>query len=299
MKKYLLDNVYLHSNSNSTLLIKIDKYCIHTQPIIFMSSSNFKKHHQTAYIEFEGIQQDSILYLDGNYGTRDKLRKRKLVEDILLIGSILTGYNWGLKSRRNYKCYPLQPISRLKELRMENQSVIESHFRQLFEKLFDKNWQVQYENGFHLKMLFNHANIPNTEARFLSNMVIWEWLYPHEKNPKGATPKDESNNLKEIINFILNKYWPNNYQAQNNNIFHALRNQIAHSGKLPIDRQREYVDDWMREIPWDDSSGINLQTYLRFFDKLTQVIVLKTLGINAEYLLNNQLNKFLENGSLS
>ena len=107
MKKYLLDNVYLHSDSREPLSININKYYIHTQPVVSMNRSNNKKHNKTASIEFEGSQEDSVLYYRGRYGTKYKTRKRKLVEDILIIGSILTGWNWGLTSRRKYNYYPL------------------------------------------------------------------------------------------------------------------------------------------------------------------------------------------------
>jgi hypothetical protein len=300
MRKYLLDNVYLHSDSIEPLSIELDKYCIHTQPVISLNRSNYKRHNQTAYIEFEGIQQDSILYCGGQYGTKYRTRKRKFVEDILIVGSILTGWNWGLTSRRTYNYYPLLPSSHLVQLHISGKNEIESHFKVALNKILNTKWQIQYQNGFHLRMLFNHANVNTMETRFLSNMIIWEWLYPHEINPNGATPQDESENLKIIIDFILNKYWPNQSNIrEQNNIYHALRNQLAHSGNLPIDRPKGYVDSWMKKIPWENSNGIDLQNYLQFFDKLTQVIVLKTLDIDAEYLIQNQLNHFLENGNLN
>lgn len=91
MRKFLLDNVYLHSDSREQLSINIDKYCIHTYPVAHMKGSNHKKHNQTAYIEFEGAQQDTILYYGGHFGNKYKPRKRKLIDDILIIGSILMG----------------------------------------------------------------------------------------------------------------------------------------------------------------------------------------------------------------
>lgn len=296
MKKYSLDNVYLDSDSRDPLMINIDKYYIYTQPVVSMSRSNYTRHNKTASIEFEGAQEDSILYYGGRYGTKYKTRKRKLIEDILIIGSILTGWNWGLTSRRKYNYYPLQPISHLSQLYSEVGEV-ESHFKSALKRLLDKNWQIQYENGFHLRMLFNQSNINHMESRFLSNMIIWEWLYPHEKNPNGANSEDESQDLKEIINYILTKHWPAQYKRENkNNIFHALRNQLAHSGTLPINRR--YAEDWMKQILWDAPNGRDLQSYLKFFNILTQVVVLKTIDINADYLIQFQLNNYLSKGSL-
>ncbi|HAT8859436.1 TPA: hypothetical protein OUZ74_002873 [Legionella pneumophila] len=299
MRKYLLDNIYLHSDSRDPLTININKYYIHTHPVVSMNRSNYKRHNKTASIEFEGSQEDSILYSGGRYGTKYKTRKTKLIEDILIIGSIFTGWNWGLTSRRKYNYYPLQPISNLSQLHISETCEVESHFKSALNRLLDKNWQIQYENGFHLRMLFNQANINHMESRFLSNMIIWEWLYPHEKNPNGATPKDESLDLKKIISYILTKHWPAQYKRQDkNNIFHALRNQLAHSGTLPINRPHKYVDNWMKQIPWDDPNGTDLQSYLKFFNILTQVVVLKTIDINADYLIQSQLNNYLSKGSI-
>src|ERR1700722_11076947 len=100
-------------------------------------------------------------------------------------------------------------------------------------------------------MLLNHANIINSESRFLSNMVILEWLYPHLKNSHGATSADETKKIHVILDFILEYYWPNKV-FKGNYIFHVLRNQLAHSGKLPINRDGSYVDGWMAELEWED-----------------------------------------------
>lgn len=299
MRKFLLDNVYLFSDSSEQLSIYIDKYCIHTYPAIHMKNSYHKQHHQTSNIEFEGSQRDSILYYSGHFGNKYKPRKRKLIDDILIIGSILMGWNWGLTSRRKLPNYPLLPTSHLTALHISEKDEIESHFNSTLNKLLNKKWQIQYENGYHLRMLFNHANVNLMETRFLSNMIIWEWLYPHEINPNGAKPTDEITDLKKIIDFILGKHWPGQYKRKGkNNIFHALRNQLAHSGKLPIDRPYNYASDWMKQIPWENSNGNDLKHYLEFFDTLTQVIVLKTLDIDADYLIQNQLNCYLSSGRL-
>lgn len=146
---------------------------------------------------------------------------------------------------------------------------------------------------FHLRMLINHANIHHCEGRFLLNVTLWEWLYPHIKNPKGATTQDETNNLQEVFNFVLNHFWPKQYKKQNQkNIFHVLRNQIAHSGKVPIDRS--YAEQWMAQLVWDSKNrnDIDLKCYLHFFDLLTQVVVLKTLGIDADNLIQRNLLLF-------
>lgn len=168
-------------------------------------------------------------------------------------------------------------------------------------KLLNPLWQRQFNDGFHLRMLANNANIFISESRFLNMVTIWEWLYPHLKNKYGATSDDESRDLTEIFNFVLEKYWPQYFNCslfkQSKNIFYVLRNQLAHSGKMPIDRK--YAEEWMKQIPWEN--GIN--QYLRFFDHLTQIVVLKTLGIDGENSLKvfnfqEKLELFLKTGKI-
>ena len=154
-------------------------------------------------------------------------------------------------------------------------------------------------------MLLNHANILISESRFLSMVVIWEWLYPHFQNPYGATSDDEIRDLREIFSFILKKFWPREFNSslESHNIFHVLRNQFAHSGKLPIDRG--CATNWMKRVQWEyEDTTKGIKDYLKFFDRLTQIIVLKTLGLNCEDKLKSfdfrsQLSNFLATGRLS
>jgi len=299
MTKLLLDNVYLNSDLSCPTHFNISIYKFYPEIIASMNKNNYRKHQQNASVKFEGRQLDSILFSGGIVGAATTGRRRKLIEDILIIGSVLTGWNWGLTSRRNASCYPLRPNSHLSCLDIDGAAAMEKHLNAALNKILDASWQKKYDNGFHLRMLINSGNIHHVESRFLNNVVLWEWLYPHEKNPNGATAVDECSDLKKIINFVLETFWPGEYKmADENNIFHALRNQLAHSGKLPIDRPKNYVDPWMRELEWD-SDGINLQGYLDFFNSLTRVIVLKTIGIDTQCLVNNHmLNSFLTTGRL-
>ncbi|MFZ2187782.1 MAG: hypothetical protein WAV46_04125 [Candidatus Moraniibacteriota bacterium] len=259
-----------------------------------------RKHKQNAYVEYSGHQIDSILYRGGRVGeNKFKSIKRKFLEDILVIGSLLSAQNWQLFSRRSLSHYPLVSRNML-ECISDNADQCGKQIGIAAEKLTNPLWQKQFDDGFHLRMLINHSNIFITESRFLNMVVIWEWLYPHLKNPSGATPSDESSNLKEIFSFILKKYWPKDFNEQlfeKSNIFHVLRNQLAHSGKTPIDRS--YAEEWMTKIQWEKG----LEQYLRFFDNLTQVLVLKTLGIDAESSLKTfnfpeRLEMFLKTGKI-
>jgi hypothetical protein len=82
-----------------------------------------------------------------------------------------------------------------------------------------------------------------------------------------------------------------------NNIFCVLRNQLAHSGKLPINR--EYAERWMTQLKFHGNyNNIGIEQYLDFFDRLTQVVALKTLGIDAEIIGQKYLDNFLKTGKL-
>ena len=141
---------------------------------------------------------------------------------MLVLGSLLTAQNWQLFSRRNFAQYPLVSRNNLEYI-SQNAEECKQHLEIAIAKLKDTLWQEQFDNGFHLRMLLNHANIFIAESRFLNTVVIWEWLYPHLKNPRGATPNDESNNLREIFSFILKLYWPEYFNAslEQSNILHG------------------------------------------------------------------------------
>jgi hypothetical protein len=292
-----LVNVYLnlHDETNS---LCIDQYTIkQTEYISHLNGKNFKKHTKTGYVEFSGSQLDSVLFRGGITGSKKHPRRRKFLDDILAVGSLIYGWNWALYSRRNeYRSFPLISNPYLENIGIERDK-LQKCFQGAINKIKEPAWQVQYENGFHLRMCLNHANITNTESRFLSNVVIWEWLYPHLKNPHGATSKDESYKLNEIINFVLKKFWPS-VKLDGETIFYVLRNQLAHSGRLPISEDRCKDAKWMSDLTVEFENGKpGINNYMLFFGQLTQVIVLKTLGIDADKIAP-QLQNFLNLGNI-
>ncbi|KTC94917.1 hypothetical protein [Legionella feeleii] len=294
MRKLLLYNVdvALEYAENS---FSVGEYTFYSSGKV----NNGKYHCQNAYLTHNGKQFDSIIYKGGIYGNENSPRKRKLIEDILVIGSLLTGTNWALYSRRRYNNFFLVPSPYLANIRINGKKNIENYFETSLKSLYNPNWQIQFENGFHLRMIINSANNYTQESRFLANVIIWEWLYPHINNPKGATSKDESINLKTIFEFILCHYWPShreNIEQHKAFIFHVLRNQLAHSGKIPINRH--YAESWMKELKWDNPDDYGIKDYLSFFDVLTQIIVLKTLDINAD-VIAPKLHSFLDTGQLA
>jgi len=179
----------------------------------------------------------------------------------------------------------------------------------LVGKIRDPAWQARFDNGFHLIALLNKSNILNNESRFLSDVVLWELVY-------SKLFDREENNLHKVIKEVLEFYWPGQVNVTvftnskvgriSRNIIYVLRNQLAHSGRLPINRP--YAEDWMRTVPAENpprTHGVTLGDYLRFFGDLTQVVVLKTLDFHAErrdglliFDFGNRLNRFLATGQI-
>lgn len=235
MKTIKLMNVYLYLDNDHDHIV-VDRYKIFQFNSHIFHTKHVVKHTQNAYAEFDDKQENSIIFKGGIFGYKHNPLKRKLIDDILLLGSLFTGSNWCMFSRRKCNSFPLIARPYLENIELNGKDQLEEAFKKALNKIKDSNWQKQYENGFHLRMLINHSNITNSESRFLSNVVIWEWLYPHLKNQNGATPSDESNDLTVIMGFILDYFWPAR-KFKGKNIFVALRNQLAHSGMLPITKK--------------------------------------------------------------
>jgi len=262
-----------------------------------------------AYVEFTGRQEESILFRSGIVGYSGHIRKKKLIEDVLLITSLITGRNWWLYSHRGYPDYPVINCMHLNRVAPGNGGAeAGSMIEKALECVRTGSWRTQFAGGFHLRMLRNHANILSTEARYLSLMVIWEWLYAHLKNPFGATVYDESKKLTEILASVLRDNWPEetNYNLLRNKcILHVLRNQLAHSGRLPIDRKG--ADDWMKNLHCGfgflSGESVGVIDYIHFFEQLTQVVVLRTLGLKVDdrlgaFSFTQNLSAFLSSGRI-
>lgn len=281
---------------------------IHIYTHVMAIRSN-RIHRQNAFTQFSHSQEDSVLYRGGMIGTAAQpTQRRKFLEDILLLGSLLTASNWFMYSRRHIGEYPVVAKNHLRTIARDYLE-LQQDLPQLTTRLKDPAWQQQFNNGFHLKMLLNSSNNINTESRFLSRVIIWEFLY-------SKLFDRESENLQEIIKAILEHYWgtqvdqtiflTHRVNGLSKNIFYVLRNQLAHSGKLPIDRP--YAEQWMIQIPWEAPYGSmtgDLRRYLIFFDELTQVIVMKTMGFHPEtrnlfnaFNFTDNLNSFLSTGRI-
>jgi hypothetical protein len=263
----------------------------------------------TALVDFVGRQEDSILYKGGIVGSTHRVRKRKLIEDVLLLASLLTGHNWWLYSRKVYHDFPVVNANHLKCVAPGQGGEAAGRLIELaLQSVVCETWQTQFEGGLHLRMLLNHSNILATEARFLSLMVIWEWLFAHIRNPGGATVNDESKNLNEVLVGVLEEYFPgkvNGALLYDKCIFYVLRNQLAHCGRLPIDRDK--AETWMRKLHCDfqplSLKGVGVIDYIVFFQLLTQTIVLRTLGLDVSgtldvFSFSENLDSFLKTGKI-
>jgi hypothetical protein len=284
-------NLYFGYGGDNSFRIENYNFCIESDMLRQHIMKSNKRSFQNGWVEINGCQQDSFLYRETN-GTIGKIGNkynRKLIEDLIILGSIFTGYNWGLKTHRGYNHFPVYPKNNLECIFRDNNTItIEDSFKNALSAIIDPNWQKQFKCGFHLRMFLHRANIHTPETEFLGYVTLWEWLY------FCIFEIDESNKeyFQNAFIKVLEHYWPDKVRFEDN-VFHILRNQLAHSGRLPIDTFRYGAAEWMRRLPADSITG----DYMPFFRTLTQIVVLKTLNINCDYCLP-KLEDFLLRGQL-
>lgn len=296
----------------------VDRYTFHSDlhpgapPLTvntsLMASRANRIHRQNAYVEFAGHQEDSIIFRGGLHGSAWRPQKRKFIDDILLLGSLLTARNWALFSRRHYAQFPVVPVNRLRAI-SDFRTELAGDLATLIAKIKNPEWQRTFDSGFHVRALLNKANILNIESRFLSGVILWELVY-------SKLFAREEDNLHTVIKEVLQFYWPGRVDTTvftngrvrgvSRNIIYVLRNQLAHSGRLPIDRP--YAEEWMKRVPAENAPGgfgITLNDYLSFFGDLTQVVVMKTLDFHPEnrqglsiFDFGAKLQSFLSTGRL-
>ncbi len=291
---------------------EVDRYVFHSRtaptmrrPLTYTSAMmrrSVRQNHPNAYVEFDGCQEDSRLFSGActiEAFSYRRIRKLKIIEDLLLLGSILTGMNWALESRRSYSNYPTTGSNKL--------TCVVDSWRELVEllqkiscKIKNPEWLSRFSDGFHLKVLRNNANIQNMEARFLSHTMLWEFMCARLFGP-------EERIQSKVVPRVINELWPGivcNEALEKLNVFQMLRNQLTHAGRLPIDRKR--AEDWMKEIPvskFGDDRRSSLVDYMDFFGHLTQIAVLKTLDLDVSEKLQafdfpKRFRSFVEGGRI-
>lgn len=280
-KTFTIDRYTFTSNANPSL------------SSTYSPKKDWREIRPTAKVSIQEEEELSIIYQGGKRVNR--LRgtetKRHFLDDILLLMSLCLGRNMVPEYMLNSNEWPVVARNHLERV-SKTPDQLRSDIVSALGYIKSTAWQQQYLSGFHLRMIFHAANVLNTETRFLAFFVPWEWLYSR------LTGNDKENNLREILSYILKYFWPNTnrsiFNAKANNILQTLRNQLAHSGMLPITNRG---DLWMRALSKEDL----LERYVPFFIRLTQIVVLKTIGLNCEgriYGFNSDFNSFLSQGKL-
>jgi len=264
-------------------------------------NSNYRKHSVNAKVKILGRQKNSLLYRSGiiNNGTR---RYRKFIDDVLLVISILLGRNVILFTYRDSKTFPLAAGKHCKKV-CYNSEELKLYLKIAIETITSPEWQSKYENGFHLIMFNNYADIQSIESRFISNIKIWEFLYAQESLSNYTTFLDHYNHLLSTkletkLCSLIRKHiiGMKNLRKENLKIFVYLRNQLTHYGKLPIIIPDS--PDWIKNLSWDE-----IEKYLYMFEFLTHVLVLSTINIKALdcydfFNLKGKLDKIIQNGKI-
>lgn len=239
-----------------------------------MSSDYFLKLNRgmklNSYVIIPKRQEDSIFYKGGKYSD---YRRRKFLDDLLLIISILIGKNVVAGFYKKYNDFPLCSAKHCSMIATDSQE-LKKYLEIVIPKIIDPIWQKKYDSGFHLRMFYNSANIFIEEFRFLANISIWEYLFYCDYKDK-TFEYIEKFSLNSKIYLIIKNYFYNNkikVKEEKFRIFSDLRNQLSHNGKLPIQNPKS---------PFRKIGHVGCGHYMKFFQYLTQALVLKTIGIDA------------------
>ena len=254
---------------------------------IYTSDDALKENREmslNAFVEIPHVQPDSILYKGGIYSER---RKRKLLDDILVIISCCIGRNVVAKFMRVFPGFPTASGKHC-EMVAKNSEYLKTYLEIALRHLSAPIWQTTYEDGFHLKMFYNASNIYVIEPRFLADITIWEYLY-YRENTHFTYRQLNSVTLNTKIKYLISKFLLNTeavFPEERFRIFSDLRNQLSHSGKLPIKNPNSLFNN----LGW-----IGCENYLKLFNRLTQALVLKTLGIESlDHMSAFSVRTFLE-----
>jgi hypothetical protein len=192
--------------------------------------------HLNARVCIPANQGNSIFHRGGKYLRN---RKIKFLEDLLMVISICIGRN---VVPAYYKPRLEFPLCSKKHCQMvsKNSTELSGHVEIAITNISNRAWQKKYDDGFHIKAFYNGSDILVVEPRFLADVTIWEYLY--YCNNKNMT-YDELKNvaLNSKINYLVKEYMINSsssIQEEQLRIFSDLRNQLSHSGKLPIENPK-------------------------------------------------------------
>lgn len=246
-----------------------------------------------AKVSIPARQRNSVFRKGGIYSRN---RKIKFLEDLLNVISICIGRNVVPKSHEQRHEFPLCSAKHCEIISM-NSTELEGYLNTAVPEILNPAWQRKYHNGFHVRKFYNSSDIFVWEPRFLADITIWEYLYfcDHRDMPYGRLL---SVTLNTKVNHLIKTYLLTTVSTipeEQLRIFSDLRHQLSHSGKLPI----QHPSSPHRNLGWEAT-----KKYMALFRRLTQVLVLKTIGIDAlnrldVLMVKTHLNELLTSGSVS
>jgi len=229
-----------------------------------------RRMHLNARVSIPARQKDSIFRRGGKYSIH---RRIKFLEDLLMVISICIGRNVVPKYYEKRREFPLCSKKHC-EMVSRNSLELKAHLDSAIAVIQESEWQRKYDNGFHVKAFYNAAEIFVTEPRFLADVTVWEYLY--YCNNRDMTYNALRNvSLNSKINYLVKEYLMDSVSSipeERLRIFPDIRNQLSHNGKLPIENPRSPS----KHLGWN-----GCREYLKLFNHLTQVLVLKTMEIDA------------------
>lgn len=228
-----------------------------------------------AMVEVPAGQPRSVLRPGG---LRDG-RPIPLLYDVLTAASLLMGRNVVLRSDRMTTSFPVTGSNNCVRVSFTS-GVLADYLEVAMKRILDTHWRAVNGDGFHLRLMLNASNTLSAEARFLSEMALWEFLYAattrndeetyqREHKRLVKTPLDQK--LSTLIGTLI--YTGVEVPSERVRVFTYTRNQLAHYGRLPVTHPN--TPEWLATAPWSTYGH-----YFMFFGHLTQVLVLKTLGLD-------------------
>jgi hypothetical protein len=219
--------------------------------------------------------------------------KRKFIEDMLILISILIARKVVLRAHKDYSFFPLWSGLYCESIAKDS-SELKRYLDIAIDQLQKKEWQERFLDGFHVMMFYNISDITNTESRYLGDITVWEFLYYCSKRHVLTYDQLVCESLNTKINFLVKTYLlPSARRIHQDrfDVFTHLRNQLAHNGKLPIQNPKSKFGT----LDWN-----GCKQYMNLFKLLIQAVVLKTLGIDAiGHLGRDELEELVKRGRVS
>jgi hypothetical protein len=229
-----------------------------------------RRMHLNARVSIPARQRDSVFRRGGKYSRN---RRIKFLEDLLMVVSICIGRNVVPKFYERRLEFPLCSAKHC-EMVSRNSTELNAHLETAIAQIRESEWQRKYDNGFHVRAFYNASDIFVAEPRFLADVTIWEYLYYcNNRGMSYDTLRRVSLNTK--INYLVKEYLVDNVSSipeERLRIFSDIRHQLSHNGKLPIENPKSPF----KHLGWN-----GCREYLKLFKRLTQVLVLKTMEIDA------------------